>query len=97
MINTISGVLDRFVPFRIQNNDTVYRKLNHLLSLCLPDVHFEFEYMEDCGDYMIEHFYNKKHDIYLDLTIRYCMFIEGSYRSHFKVTEYKVYKRNEKS
>lgn len=91
MINTISSILDRFIPFRIQTSDTVSRKLNHLLSLSLPGEYFEFETIEDCGDYLIEHYYNKKHNISLDLTVRYCMFIEGSYRSHFKVTAYKVY------
>lgn len=96
--NKIKEILDKKIPFKISEGDTSYRKLNHILMTnidrrYIDDVLVDYVGCEDVEDgRYIVHYYNKKHDIYIDLIERYiCVFAEPD-KSHFKVGGYKIYK-----
>lgn len=98
MLIKIKDILDKKIPFKITDGDTSYRKLNHILMTnierCyIEDVLVDYIGQEDGEDgRIIVRYYNKKHDIYIDLIERYvCVFAEPS-KSHFMVGGYKIYK-----
>lgn len=100
IFNVIKDILDKKVPFKIDGDDTSYRKLNHIMMTNAPrnligEVLFDYDSCEIHDDYSLQHFYNKKNNIWVDLKVRYVCFIGEPYKSHFKVTGYQIYKKFE--